>query len=151
MNKYRSMLAAIAAILFYTLTDILIWQRIFEANQLTEYAPIYHNGWFVSLAGYATVGALLMWGSWKDCVYYLMALFIGAFSGLEDVLYYVLDRKPMPDSLPWLAGNPLIYHVSRTGVLFSVFFWLFALGILYFALYWWHRERKEVHQNNISD
>jgi hypothetical protein len=151
MNKYRPIAAAIAAILFYTLTDILIWQRIFEANQLTEYASVYHTGWFISLAGYATVGVLLMWGSWKDCAYYLTALFIGAFSGLEDVLYYILDRKPMPDSLPWLAGNPMIYHASRTGVLFSVFFWLCALGILYFALYWWQGIRKEIRQNNINE
>lgn len=151
MHKYRPLLAAFTAILFYTVTDILIWQRIFEANQMVEYAKVYHTGWFVSLIGYAIIGILLLWGSWKDCIYYLTALFIGAFSGLEDVLYYILDQKPMPDSLPWLSGNPLIYQVSRTGVLFSVFFWLTALGILYFALYWWRGGHQQTHQAHINN
>lgn len=146
MKKYRPILAAIAAILFYTISDILIWQRIFESNQMTEYAQTYHTCWFISLLGYATIGLLLMWGSWKDCAYYLVALFIGAFSGLEDVLYYVLDRKPMPASLPWLADNPLIYHTSRIGVLLSVFFWLAALGILYIALSGWTDRRHRTSQ-----
>jgi hypothetical protein len=92
-----------------------------------------------------------MWGSWKDCAYYLTALFIGAFSGLEDVLYYILDRKPMPDSLPWLEGNPLIYHVSRTGVLFSVFFWLMTLMVIYLWLYWWRGDRRQTSRIDISN
>ncbi|HEX6270198.1 MAG TPA: hypothetical protein VFZ43_08185 [Anaerolineales bacterium] len=135
MNKHRPILAAAMALLFYTLADILIWQRIFETNQMIEYASIYHTGWFVSLAGYAIIGIILMWGEWKNCLYFLTSLFVGAFSGLEDVLYYLLDGKPMPDMLPWLEGNPLIYHVSRAGVIGSVAFWLTALLVLYLVLY----------------
>src|SRR5512140_534428 len=90
MKKYRPVFAAVTAILFYAITDILIWQRIFESNKMVEYASIYHTGWFMTLAGYAVMGILLLWGSWKDCIYFVTALFIGAFSGLEDVLYYVL-------------------------------------------------------------
>lgn len=135
MNKHRPILAAAMALLFYTLADILIWQRIFETNQMIEYASIYHTGWFVSLAGYAIIGIILMWGEWKNCLYFLTSLFVGAFSGLEDVLYYLLDGKPMPDMLPWLEGNPLIYHVSRAGVIGSVAFWLTALFVLYLVLY----------------
>lgn len=151
MHKYRPILAALTGILFYTFTDIMIWQRIFEANQMVEYASTYHTGWFISLVGYGIVGVLLMWGSWKDCAYYLTALFIGAFSGLEDVLYYILDRKPMPESLPWLDGNPLIYHVSRTGVLFSVFFWLMTLMVIYLWLYWWRGDRRQTSRIDISN
>lgn len=135
MKKHRPVLAAAIALLCYTFTDILIWQRIFEANQMTEYASIYHTGWFVSLAGYAMIGVVLMWGVWKDCLYFLAFLLVGAFSGLEDVLYYVLDGKPMPDMLPWLEVNPMIYHVSRAGVIGSVIFWMVVLAILYIALY----------------
>jgi len=135
MKKLRPVLAAAMALTFYTCVDILIWQRIFEANQMVEYATIYHTGWFVSLAGYAMIGVILMWGDWKDCAYYLISLFVGAFSGLEDVLYYILDRKPMPDSLPWLESNPMIYHASRTGVIWSMCFWLGALVALYIVLY----------------
>jgi hypothetical protein len=91
----------------------------------------------VTLAGYAVMGTILLWGSWKDCLYFVTSLFVAAFSGLEDVLYYALDRKPMPEALPWLDGNPMIYISTREGVIFSVFFWLSVLVILYFFLYLW--------------
>lgn len=143
MNKYRPVLAAVLALTFYTFTDILIWQRIFEANQMVQYADIYHTGWFVSLAGYAILGAVLMWGAWKDVLYFLTALLVGAFSGLEDVLYYMLDGKPMPDALPWLEENPMILHVSREGVIGSVVLWITTLVLLYFALYQWKWRKAE--------
>lgn len=143
MKKYRPVITALTALLFYTIADILVWQRIFEANNMVEHADTYHIGWFVSLAGYATIGILLMWGEWKDCLFFLTSLFVGAFSGLEDVLYYLLDRKPMPESLPWLDGNPMIYHVSRTGVLLSVLFWLTGLVLLYVWLYWRRNEQPQ--------
>jgi MFS family permease len=136
MNKnYRPAIAALIALLFYTVTDILIWQRIFEANQMVEYANTYHAGWLASLVGYALIGVLLMWGGWKDCIYFLIALFVSAFSGLEDVLYYVLDRKPIPIELPWLNNNPMIFESSRNGVVGSALFWVGALTILYVVLY----------------
>ena len=141
MRNYRPIFASIIALLFYTVVDILIWQRVFEANNMVEYANTYHAGWFVSLAGYASMGLILMWGAWKDCLFFVTSLFVGAFSGLEDVLYYVLDWKAMPHSLPWLEGNPMIYHVSRTGVLFSVLFWFTALVLLYAGLYWWRNDQ----------
>lgn len=142
MKKYRPIFAALIALLFYTGTDILVWQRVFETNKLVEYAPTYHTGWFVSLAGYATIGLILLWDAWKDCLYFVISLFVGAFSGLEDVLYYILDRKPIPESLPWLSGNPMIYTSSRTGLISSVVFWLGALVILYILLYIWRNKRE---------
>jgi hypothetical protein len=140
MRKVRPILAVTLAIFFYTVTDILVWQRIFEFHRLVEYADMYHTGWFVSLAGYATVGLVLLWGQWKDCLYYLVSLLIGAFSGLEDVLYYVLDGRPVPASLPWLGGNPMIGSVSRSGVITSVLFWLAIILLLYVGLYWVERK-----------
>ncbi len=139
MRKLRPVIAGLIAIFFYTITDILVWQRVFETHKLIEYADTYHTGWFVSLAGYATIGIILMWDAWRDCLYFLMVLFVGAFSGLEDVLYYVLDKKPMPASLPWLSNNPMIYESSRTGVISSVLFWLAALVILYIPLFLWQK------------
>jgi hypothetical protein len=141
MKRHRPIITALIALLFYTITDILIWQRIFEANQMTYFADTYHTGWFVTLAGYALMGLVFMWGSWKECLYFLTALFVGAFSGLEDVLYYVLDGKLMPAYLPWLYRNPLIFETTRGGVLFSVLFWLVGLVILYFFLFVWRKER----------
>jgi hypothetical protein len=148
MKKYRPVFAAAMALLFYTFADILIWQRIFETNQMIQYADIYHRGWFVSLAGYAIIGIILMWDSWKDVLYYLTALFVGAFSGLEDVMYYILDWKPMPDALPWLDANPMIFHISRTGVIFSVILWMTALALLYVALYWRQNQPQNAVQVN---
>ena len=139
MKKIRPIIAAIIAIFFYTITDILVWQRVFETNKLVAYADAYHTGWFVTLAGYATIGIILMWDMWKECLYFLLALFIGAFSGLEDILYYVLDKRPMPASLPWLKDNPIIYASSQTGVISSVLFWLGTLVILYIVLFLWQK------------
>lgn len=134
-NNHKPLIATVIALLCYTVTDILIWQRIFEANQMTDFAPTYHAGWLVSLFGYAMMGLLLMWGVWKDCLYFLLSLFISAFSGMEDVLYYFLDRKPMPHELPWLDNNPMIFDISRNGVIGSAFFWVGGLLILYAVLY----------------
>jgi len=135
LKKYRPVLATMIALLFYTATDIFIWQRIFERNQMVEYASSYHTGWFVSLAGYAAMGVLLMWGDWKDCLYFLISLFVSAFSGLEDLLYYILDGKAIPDALPWLDNNPMIYHSSRAGLVSSIAFWLILLVVFYFILF----------------
>jgi hypothetical protein len=142
MSKLRPILAVTLALFFYTLTDIMVWQRIFEFHRLVEYADMYHTGWFVSLAGYATIGFVLLWGKWRDCAYYLVALFVGAFSGLEDVLYYVIDGRPIPASLPWLEHNPMIAVSSRIGLLTSVFFWVALLLLLYVALFWWQWKPK---------
>ncbi len=147
MKKFRPIFAALIAIIFYTATDILVWQRVFESNELVKYANTYHTGWFVSLAGYATIGIILMWDAWKECIYFLLALFIGAFSGLEDVLYYVLDKRPMPESLPWLKDNPMIYTSSRTGVISSVVFWLAALIIMYIMLFIWQKRPMQGSNN----
>ena len=143
MKKYRTVFATIIALIFYTVTDILIWQRIFEANNMVGYADLYHTGWFVTLAGYAVMGTILLWGDWKDCLYFVTSLFVAAFSGLEDVLYYAFDRKPMPEALPWLASNRMIFHATREGVIISMIFWLSALVVLYFFLYWWKSKKPQ--------
>jgi hypothetical protein len=135
MKNLRPLIAVLVALLFYTVTDILIWQRVFEANDLTQHAGTYHTGWFASLAGYGLLGLLLMWGAWKDVLFFVTSLFVLAFSGLEDVLYYVLDGKPLPEGLPWLDPNPMIFDVSRPGVIASVLFWVGAVAALYLMLY----------------
>jgi hypothetical protein len=144
LRKIRPIVTALMALLFYTITDIIVWQRIFEANHMVGYANTYHAGWFVTLAGYGSMGAVLMWDDWKDCLYFLATLFVGAFSGLEDVMYYILDRKPIPAQLPWLARNPMIYASSRTGVISSIVFWLAILVIFYLILYIWLKDKQQI-------
>jgi hypothetical protein len=58
-------------------------------------------------------------------------------------LYYLLDGKPMPESLPWLEDNPMIFHVSREGVIGSVSLWLVALVLLYLLFYQWRRKTNQ--------
>jgi len=65
---------------------------------------------------------------------------------LEDILYYLLDGKAMPDMLPWLEDNPMIFHVSREGVIGSVSVWLAVLVVLYLVLYQW-RKKTQASQN----
>jgi hypothetical protein len=49
----------------------------------------------------------------------------------------------MPEALPWLDGNPMIYISTREGVIFSVVFWLSVLVILYFFLYLWRTREAQ--------
>lgn len=126
------------ALLFYTWVDILIWQRVFEANKLWEYADSYHFSWLVILMGFYVVGIIALLPNIRDCVLYMASLFLGAHSGLEDILYYVMDGRTMPDKLPWLGGDPLIFHTSSTGVITSALVWM---SILVFA--YWYMQRSE--------
>jgi hypothetical protein len=41
----------------------------------------------------------------------------------------------MPEMLPWLSNNPLIYGISRTTLIGSVLFWVAVLAILYIVFY----------------
>lgn len=135
MKNLRPVFLPIIALMFYVITDILIWQRVFEVNNLTQYADTYQMGWFVTLVGYALLGSILMWGAWKDILYYLISLFVLAFSGLQDLLYYILDGRPIPDTLPWLDKNPMIFDISKMGLLSSALFWMVALAIFHMIFY----------------
>jgi hypothetical protein len=53
----------------------------------------------------------------------------------------------MPESLPWLEGNPMIFHVSREGVVWSVSLWLVALVWLYLLLYQWRAKARHSFSN----
>jgi hypothetical protein len=57
-----------------------------------------------------------------------------------------LDGKPIPDALPWLADNPMIYHSSRLGLITSVLFWLVLLAVFYFMLYEWKNRQLGLKQ-----
>ena len=118
MRKYRPVVATLIALLFYTLTDILVWQRIFEAHNMVEFAGTYHAGWFVSLAGYASMGVLLMWGRWKDCLYFVISL-VSALGVLlaSMVLFDLPVRGPWPVLL--LALSLFLIGALGMGLLIS--------------------------------
>jgi hypothetical protein len=63
-----------------------------------------------------------------------------AFGGVEDVLYYWLDARPLPAILPWLDRSRLILvrpsdgDVTSVEVLASAAFWVAAwLGLMVVA------------------
>ena len=136
----KSGLAVLVALLSYTLVDIMIWQRIFESNRLINFAYLYHPGWYVMLGGEIVLGAVLLLPNWRATLFYVGALASLAMCGLEDVLYYWLDRRPIPYYLPWLEVNPWIFPkpVTSHSLLLSVSIWV-GLTVLAF----WYLHRRE--------
>jgi hypothetical protein len=120
----------VIALYFYARMDILIWQRIFEANELIDFGiGIYHWGWFHGLVGFMLLGALLFYPHVRRMIAFPLSLAILAFSGLEDMLYYWLDGRAIPAELPWLEPNPLILKpVTDTNLMVSALLWLLAVA-----------------------
>ena len=77
----KTISAIFIALFFYTLVDIEIWQRIFEANGLSNYADQYHKGWFLMLAGLIVIGAFFLYPQWKKIIIYASSLLFFAFNG----------------------------------------------------------------------
>jgi hypothetical protein len=131
MKRYWIALAV--AIFFYARTDILIWQRIFETHQLIEIGNgVYHWGWLQSLFGFMVLGALGCYPNIRRMILFPISLGLLAYSGIEDILYYWLDGKPVPSLLPWLNQNPLLLKPVTSGTLFiSAVFWIVVVIGLY--------------------
>src|SRR5262245_45310314 len=129
MFTRRKVVVAVAgALLFYALSDILLWQRIFEQHGMYSFDGQYQTGHAAILVGLAAVGMVLLYDAGLWAVWYGLALYTLAYSGLEDVLYYALDLRPIPDVLPWLNQNQLIPFkpVTRLGLLASTALWVTA-------------------------
>src|SRR5881628_1937181 len=94
--RRRTLLALILALGFYALSDILLWQRIFEAHGLSAFDPEYQTGHVAILVGMMAVGAILLLDSGWWALWYQGALYTFAFGGVEDVLYYWLDGRAIP-------------------------------------------------------
>ncbi len=144
----KSGLAVIVALLSYTIVDIMIWQRIFETHALSKFAYLYHPGWYVMLGGELILGALLLLPNWRAALFYVSTLTLLALCGVEDVLYYWLDRRPIPDYLPWLERNFLIFlkPVTANHLLISASVWV---GLCAVAFVFWCRregESQKAHQ-----
>lgn len=119
-------------VFFFTKIDILIWQRIFEAHQLWELGiGTYHQGWSFALYGFMTLGFIFFYPHYRRMVMFPLSLALLAFSGLEDVLYYWLDGRSIPNYLPWLNNNPVIIQpVTTTHLLSSAVVWIILVVVL---------------------
>ena len=122
--------AVVVALGFYTLSDILLWQRIFEAHQLWAFDGAYQTGHVAILVGIIAVGAVLLLDTGLWALWFGGALYTLAFGGVADVLHYWLDGRPLPAVLPWLDPSRLIFvrptdgDVTSFEVLASAAFWL---------------------------
>ena len=119
---------------FFSWMDILIWQRIFEANKLFELGiGVYHYGWTYALFGFMALGMLIFYPNIRRMITFPLSLVLLAFSGLEDILYYWMDGRALPTLLPWLDTNPLILKpVTSTNLVLSALIWL-AVVIIFEA------------------
>lgn len=136
----KTILSLVIALIFYTLTDIYIWQRIFETDQLWQYAGVYHRGWYFSLYGMIALGVLLLDG-WRNKIFYGVSLYLLAFNGTNDILYYWLDGRVLPERLEWLDNHFLILFspVTDTSLLFSSIIWFMLLVLFHLAIYNFNR------------
>jgi hypothetical protein len=126
----RKVLVALAAgLFFYALSDVLLWQRIFEKNDLFQFDMQYQSGHISTLVALIAVGVVLLWDSALWAIWYAAAFYTLAFSGLEDVLYYWLDGHSIPASCPWLNNNPFILFKPAGG-------WSLAASALLWIGFW---------------
>jgi len=109
--------------------DILLWQRIFAAHEMVNVATDPHQGgWMQALIGFTALGTLLYFGGGHRMVTFPLSLTMLVFSGMEDVLYYWLDGRPIPARLPWLAANRIILQpVTNITLLASAGWWLLVV------------------------
>lgn len=123
--RRRVALALAAGLFFYALSDVLLWQRIFEAHDMFQFDAQYQSGHVTTLVALIGIGMILLidtpWAFWYGLAFYTLT-----FSGLEDVLYYWLDRRWLPAQLPWLDQNPLIFFhpVTAPTLLLSAGLWV---------------------------
>lgn len=128
--RRRVLAALLVALGFYALSDILLWQRIFEAHQLSMFDPQYQTGHVAVLVGMMGMGGVLLIDSGVWALWFEGALYTTAFGGVEDVLYFWFDGRPIPAVLPWLDRSHLIFirplpgDVTSAELLASAAFWL---------------------------
>jgi hypothetical protein len=123
----RKVVVALAVgLLFYALSDILLWQRIFEAHDLFLFDAQYQSGHITVLVALIATGMVLLYDARLWALWYGLAFYTLAFSGLEDILYYWLAGKPIVHALPWLNDNSLIFFkpVTSEGLLVNAALWL---------------------------
>jgi len=126
----RKVAVALAAgLFFYALSDVLLWQRIFEAHDLFQFDVQYQSGHVATLVALIAVGVVLLWDAGLWALWYGAAFYTLTFSGLEDVLYYWLDGHSIPSGCPWLNNDPFILFKPAGG-------WTLVVSALLWIAFW---------------
>jgi len=120
---------------FYALSDVLLWQRIFERHDIAQFDAQYQTGHVTTLVALIGVGVVLLWDVRLYALWYAGALYSLAFGGAADVLYYWIDHRAVPTATPWLNDNPFIlfkpaggWSLVASAVIWAVG-WLTALWV----------------------
>jgi hypothetical protein len=134
----KVVMALATGLFFYALSDVLLWQRIFEAHELHVFDVAYQTGHREVLLGMIAAGVVLLWDARWWALWWAAAFYTLAFSGLEDVLYYWLDGRALPAVLPWLNDNRLILlkPVTAGSLLLSATIWIIFWAASLWLLRW---------------
>lgn len=98
--RLRVVLALATGLFFYALSDILLWQRIFEGHDLFAFDAQYRSGHVSTLVGFIAVGVVLQWDRGLWAIWWATAFYTLAFGGVCDVL--------LLDGWPGTAGHPAL-------------------------------------------
>ncbi len=134
--RLKVVVSLVTGLVFYALSDVLLWQRIFEEHGLKQFDPAYQTGHREILLGMIAVGVILLWDAGAWAVAWALAFYTLAWGGVADLLYYVLDGRAIPTALPWLDDNRLmpLKPVTDTTLLINcgiwVALWLVAVVVL---------------------
>ncbi len=124
---FTTVAAVLLAVVTWAWSDVLTWQRIFESRGLYEYDAQYQAGHEVVLFGLIGLGVILLMPAGRRwAIAYALAVYTLAYGGLADLLYYWLDGRAIPSTLPWLdPGHPLliVHPVTGTGLILSTAAW----------------------------
>src|SRR3981081_131145 len=91
--RRRIGIALAVGLVFYALSDILLWQRIFETNGLYRYDGRYQTGHQTVLVGMTAMHVILLYAARFLALCFALAFYTLAFSGLEHVLFYALSGR----------------------------------------------------------
>ncbi len=126
----RAIPLTIGSVVLWAVQDIVVWAHFFENRSIANADSIYqpwHQAFLfllIILAVMATRGA---WRLWTGCSIYLLS-----YGGWADVLYYWLQLKPVPATLPWLdAYHPLILGPRPvTAAMLQTSAWLWSMVVI---------------------
>lgn len=111
---------------------MLLWQQIFEANDLFQFDRQYQSGHVATLVALIGVAVILLWDARAWALWYTAAFYTLAMGGFCDVLYYWLDYRSIPAAMPWLNDNPLVLFkpAGGGGLVASAAIWLVVWTVI---------------------
>lgn len=135
----KIIVAIIIGVIFYSLVDIFIWQRIFESNQMHYFSSVYYRGWHLVLISNVIIGSILLYNfvPFKNIIFYASTLYVFGSNGTEDILYFLLDGRTIPTRLEWLDNSTLILFkpVTDTYLIVNFIAWLIIWFFMWLFLW----------------